>query len=95
MGYAHLRTGDPPSPINPIEIAKYDPLAWEVEAEGLRAATRQELDLPLTLGPVKVVPYVLGELAHWGQDINGLEVTRAYGQVGIRTALPLWRADSR
>lgn len=40
-------------------------------------------------GAVKLVPYALGELAHWGQDLTGQPIDRAYGQVGIRSSLPM------
>ena len=50
--------------------------------------TRQELDLPLQLGPMKVVPYVLGELAYWQEDALGDETTRMLGQGGVRASLP-------
>ena len=60
---------------------------------GERIATRQEIDLPLAAGPVKVVPYALGELAHWGEALDGDDLQRAYGQVGIRASLPLWSVD--
>ena len=61
--------------------------------QGDRLISRQELDLPFQVGPVKVVPYVLGELGHWGEDINGQPLDRAYGQVGVRPTLPMWTVD--
>ncbi|HUE72227.1 MAG TPA: organic solvent tolerance protein OstA [Pirellulaceae bacterium] len=91
VGYARLKTAN--APTNPVDLAKWSPMPWEVEQEGIRAATRQELDLPLELGPVKVVPYLLGEAAYWGSDIHSQEVTRLFGQTGIRASLPLWTAD--
>jgi len=59
----------------------------------LRAATRNEIDIPLEAGPFKIVPYALGEAAYWGSDIGDQEVTRLYGQAGVRASVPLWRAD--
>src|SRR5690606_8739181 len=91
VGYARLEVAEPPK--NPEELAKFDPLAWEAPREGIRAAPRQELDLPLDVGPVKGVPYVLGEAAHWGEDLSGEELARVYGQAGIRASLPFWRVD--
>ncbi|MBW3600875.1 MAG: organic solvent tolerance protein OstA, partial [Planctomycetes bacterium] len=61
--------------------------------EGIRVGTRQEIDVPLLLGPVKVVPYVLGEVAHWEEDINQQDVTRLYGQSGVRSSLTFWKTD--
>jgi hypothetical protein len=93
IGYARLRIADPPSAINPSEVAKYDPLAWEAESEGIHVGTRQELDWPFRIGPVKFVPYVLGELFKVGEDISGVSRTRALGQTGVRTSLPMWRVE--
>lgn len=93
VGYGRLQILSPPNPINPVEVATYNLLPWEVESEGLRALTRQEIDLPFSLGAVKVVPYALGEVGYWGEIINQEEVTRAYGQAGVRASLPFWRVD--
>ena len=65
-------------------------LPWQVTNSGGRYATRQEVDLPVPVGPVKVVPYAMGELAHWDADLNGNPISRAYGQVGLRTSLAMW-----
>ncbi len=92
VGYAQLRVANPPTLLSPA-AAKFDPLAWEAEREGLHASTRHEIDLPLQVGPVKVVPYALGELFRVGQDLSGQQRTRAYGQLGARTSVSWWRAD--
>ena len=89
--YDHLYPAS--TPTNLVDLATFSPLPGEVDRSGLRAATRNEIDLPLEAGPVKVVPYVLGEAAYWGSDINDQELTRLYGQAGVRASLPLWRAD--
>jgi len=69
-------------------------LPYENNVIGQRLATRHELDLPFQAGPVKLVPYALGELANWGQDLAQSPINRAYGQVGIRSSLPMWTADN-
>ncbi len=69
-------------------------LPYENNVIGQRLATRHELDLPFQAGPVKLVPYALGELANWGQDLAQNPINRAYGQVGIRSSLPMWTADN-
>ncbi len=43
---------------------------------------------------MKVVPYALGELGYWGQDLTANDLTRAYYQAGIRATLPMWAVDS-
>ena len=69
-------------------------LPWETgDRNGGRYASRQELDWPFQLGVVKVVPYAMGELAHWDEDINGNPLNRAWGQAGVRATLPMWSID--
>lgn len=89
--YDHLLPAGTPN--NPVDQANFSPLPGEVDRLGMRAATRNEIDIPLDAGPVKVVPYVLGEAAYWGSDINDQAASRVYGQAGIRASLPLWRAN--
>ena len=91
VGYARLRTATPPA--DPVEFMRVTPLPWEVESEGLHVSTRQEIDMPIDLGPAKIVPYALGELFQVQEDLAGQQLTRAYGQLGIRSSLPMWRAD--
>ena len=91
VGYAQLDRLSPPS--NPND-QPFSYLPWEANnREGSRLLSRQELDLPMQLGPVKVVPYALGELGHWGEDINGQSLDRAYGMAGVRATLPMWCVD--
>lgn len=69
------------------------PAAMPIDAAGERLVTRQEIDYPLNFAPVKVVPYALGELAHWGADLNGNDIQRAFYQAGVRASIPFWAAD--
>lgn len=90
-GYARLRPAS--TPTDPADLAVFDPLPYEVEAEGIRAHWRQELDLPLNVGPGKISPYILGDIGYWGQDINQNDVLRGYGQVGIRGSIMAWTVN--
>jgi lipopolysaccharide export system protein LptA len=97
-GLARFRTASLPE--DPADRALFRYLPWETDSGGgplsansERFATRQEIDLPFQLGPFKMVPYVLGELAHWGENLNGDDVQRAYGQVGIRASVPMWKVN--
>jgi hypothetical protein len=67
-------------------------LPWEADVDGERLITRHELDLPLQLGVVKVVPFALGELARWGEALDGDPLERAYVHTGVRASLPMWAA---
>jgi len=91
VGYAKMQAAN--APINAQDSARFDPLPWEADVGGARVATRQEIDLPIPVGPAKVTPYVLGELAHWEEDLNGDSLSRAYGQLGLRASLPMWSSD--
>ncbi|MGA2061931.1 MAG: hypothetical protein ABSG67_15705, partial [Thermoguttaceae bacterium] len=91
------------TPANPNDQPFYY-LPWETvttpslvapapERYGEIFSTRQEIDWPFQLGAVKIVPYALGELDHWGQDLEGDPLNRAYGQAGVRASLPVWSID--
>jgi hypothetical protein len=89
--YAKLEVASTPE--NPADAAKFALLPWEADVEGLRGVTAQEINLPLTLGPMQVVPYAMGQAGHWGEVLDGEETQRLYGQAGIRAALPFWSAN--
>jgi len=97
LGFARLRTTTVPEDISP-QFAYRD---WETsdgvtplgQRDGERLLSRHEIDFPLQLGPFKCVPYAMGELGHWGEDRTGEDLQRAFGQVGVRLSLPLWRVD--
>lgn len=81
-------------PDNPVDAAKFVWAPWESrQTQGDRLVTRQELDLPLNLGPFKVVPFALGEAGHWGEVLDGDQLTRLYGQAGVRASIPFWSAN--
>ena len=80
-------------PTNQEDAVAWGLLPWEANVHGDRVASRQELDLPFAWGDVKLVPYVLGEIAQWGEDLNGQDLTRAYGQAGFRASLPIWSVN--
>lgn len=91
VGYQRLNPADPP--IDPVIAAITATLPGEVPAEGIVTRTRQELSLPLQTGPVKVIPFAIGEAAHYGEDVNGDSLTRLWGGGGVRANLPLSRID--
>lgn len=91
VGYARLRAAE--APTDPTDLATFDPLAWEANVDGVRAGTRQQIDFPIPFGPSKIVPYALGDITYWQEDLSGNDLTRAYGQVGVRASLPMWRVD--
>lgn len=94
VGYAQFKVIQPPT-FSAEEMANFNYLPWESAGskQGDRVVSRHEIDAPMQLGPVKVVPYALGELAQWGQNLNGQDVGRAFGQVGARSSLLFWAAN--
>ncbi len=90
--YARLRTAS--APTDPVEVPRWGSLPWEEDREGVRAVTRQEVNLPLQMGWFKLVPYAGGELGYWGEVLGGDRgVSRAAGKAGVRASLPIWKAD--
>jgi len=92
VGYGRFDVLD--APTDPRDAAVFGFLPWETaDARGVRAGTRHQLDLPFQAGPARLTPYVLGDVTYWDQDLTGSDVTRVFGQTGIRSSLPMWRAD--
>ncbi len=92
VGYADMNVAR--SPLDPaLAAVTQSPLPGEANASGVIAATRQEVGMPVELGPMKFVPFVSGEASHYGEDINGDSLTRLIGQAGVRGSLPMWRID--
>jgi hypothetical protein len=99
-GYANI--GVASTPTSPQLAGIHTFLPWEfstglapspLDAAGERLVTRQEIDFPLNFAPFKVVPYGLGELAHWGEALDGDDIQRAFFQTGVRASIPFWAVD--
>ena len=97
LGFARFNTATRPDAPGAFTYLPWErsppPGGTPVSLDSERFTTRHEIDLPLQVGPVKVVPYALGEASHWGQDLAGDDLQRLYGQAGVRASLPIWRAD--
>jgi hypothetical protein len=98
---AYADIGIATDPTSPQIIPIWERLPWEDNAAGLpisgkgeRFVTRQEIDWPIDMAPFKIVPFALGELAHWGEDIEGDDLQRAYVHTGLRASIPFWTADA-
>ncbi|MBN1851894.1 MAG: LPS-assembly protein LptD [Pirellulales bacterium] len=95
LGYANI--GLASMPADPTLAAQWKLLPWEldslgnrIDVAGERLTTRHELDWPFAVGAIRFVPFALGEMGHWGQDIDGNDIQRAYFQTGIRASVPFW-----
>ncbi len=82
-GYAHSRPAEAPTDPNDA----FAPLPYYQDIGGTVLMSRHELSLPFNLGPVNIAPYVLGEIAHWQEDLQSDELTRLYGSAGVRASV--------
>ncbi|NOX53580.1 MAG: hypothetical protein GXP27_03925, partial [Planctomycetes bacterium] len=88
-GYGRLRPAEaPPDPVvDPFALLPY----YAAGASGAVLMMRHELDLPLQIGPVHIVPFVLGESDYWGENLTGGDLNRLVGSAGVRGTLMMWR----
>lgn len=100
VGYAQYKVLSPQAPQTygnvPFQLLPWEQnsLGQAANVQGQQLVTRQEIALPVDLGPFKFSPYAIGELANWGQDLNGNQLNRAWGQAGLRASIPFWAANS-
>ncbi|MFQ5731589.1 MAG: organic solvent tolerance protein OstA [Planctomycetaceae bacterium] len=86
-GYGRLQPAD--APTDPADL--FTPLPFVADVGGAVLMTRHEINAPFSLGPVRVVPYGLGEAAFWSEGFNGDEVDRFVGSAGVRGSLMFWK----
>ncbi|MEM9827020.1 MAG: organic solvent tolerance protein OstA, partial [Planctomycetota bacterium] len=89
--YQKLEPADAPD--DPSQTGSFTIAPGVANVDGAVASTRQEIGLPVSLGPIKVVPNVSGEATYFGEGLDGDDVTRLTGGGGVRASLPMWRAD--
>ena len=92
IGYARFRGAD--APLDPVDLAPFDLLAWERnDTEGVRVGTRQEISLPIQTERGKIIPYLVGDLTYYQEDINGDDSLRGFYQTGVRASTSMWKVD--
>jgi hypothetical protein len=95
LAFARFKSAE--APTDPSQAALWGPLPWEAPAAstrvGERLLTRHEIDMPFDAGPFKFTPYLLGELARWGQNLNNDPENRAYGAFGMRGSTSMWAVN--
>lgn len=87
-GYGDLRPADPDDYRDELH---FTPLPYAPDVDGATFMTRHQLDLPLPVGPVKIVPFAMGEAAFWQSDMQGDEAGRLTGSVGARSSVQFER----
>ena len=92
VGYADLRTWRPPVEQYPPPALFPTAYAFPPAERGLttaRADWMQQISAPFDLGPARVVPYGVLDLAYYTEDNNGGSLGRIYGGGGVRASVPL------
>ena len=57
----------------------------------VRADVRNELNLPFSLGPVRVLPFAMGRVTYWENDLSDDDEVRGYGMLGFNASMDIWR----
>jgi len=86
-GFGKLSVSE--APADPTDL--FSPLPFVDNAEGAVLMSRHEVDAPFSLGPVRVVPYLLGEAAFWEEGFTSDDIDRFVGSAGVRSSLTFWR----
>ncbi len=56
-----------------------------------RADTRQEFEIPFTVGPIKIVPFVTLRGTGWDDSIEGGGLTRFFASYGVKASTYQWK----
>jgi hypothetical protein len=81
-GYDRLRPTEAPPP--PEDLTT-------VATNTGRLDLFQELSVPFSLGPVRLVPYGVLDLTYYSSDLTGSDRGRVYGGGGLRASIPFTR----
>ena len=92
VDYANTHTASEVANKNTFAFEPYDPVS---NTSGVlrtgRIYSAGQVDVPLNLGPVKVVPYVQGQLVGWDNQLGGVPLGRAWGAFGAKANILAWR----
>ncbi|MEM6689768.1 MAG: organic solvent tolerance protein OstA [Planctomycetota bacterium] len=91
IGYSQLNAAE--APTSPQLVAETFPLDADIDRNGIIASSKHQFSLPAQFGALRVVPSVAGEVTHYGEAVDGDDLTRLTGEASIRATLPMWRVD--
>ena len=60
-----------------------------------RGDFRQEIDWPINVQPIKVVPYVMGRYTTWSESPSSGSTERISSGAGLRVSTSFWKTDDR
>lgn len=75
----------------PTSVVPYPYFPTDVRTNTARLDLWQDVSLPFYLGPVKMAPYLAGDLTYYSEDVNGDQQGRLYGAAGVRWSMPMSR----
>ena len=90
--YANTHTASEVANKNTFAFIPYDPVS---NTSGVLQTGRMysalQADVPLNVGPLKLVPYVQGQLVGWDNQLGGVPLGRAWGAFGAKANIMAWR----
>lgn len=90
--YAAVHTAIEVNNPNLFAFMPYDPVS---NTSGLfqsgRAYTSHEIDMPINLKYLRLVPYAQGQFVGWNNQIGGESMARIWGAVGARADILVWK----
>lgn len=86
---AYASVNQATAPTDPEDT--FSPLPYYIDANGLVAMSRHEVQAPVNLGPLKIAPYAMGEAAFWSDSFSSQSIDRFYARGGIRASMQFWR----
>ena len=93
VDYANTHTASEVNNPNIFAFIPYDPISnTSGTLETGRAFTNHEIDLPIQLDFLRVVPYAQGQAVGWNEQIGGESLGRLWGAVGARADVMAWKA---
>jgi hypothetical protein len=92
IDYANTHTANDVNNKNTIAFLPFDPVSnTSRDLNTGRFYTAHELDMPINLEFLRVVPYVQGQVVGWNHQIDGEAVGRYMGAVGGRADLLIYK----
>lgn len=92
VDYANVHTAVEVNNPNIFAFMPFDPISnTSGPFSAGRAWTTHQLDLPIKLGFVRIIPYLQGQLIGWTNQLDGDTTGRAWGAFGGRANLMAWR----
>jgi hypothetical protein len=92
IDWASTHTANDVNNLNTLNYLPFDPVSNTSRTlQTGRYYTAHEVDLPINIEFLRIVPYAQGQVVGWDHQINGASVGRAMGAVGGRADILAWK----